>query len=33
MSDPQQQAQRALRNALGAFPTGVTVITACDARA
>lgn len=30
MSDPQQQAQRALRNALGAFPTGVTVITACD---
>lgn len=30
MSDPQQQAQRALRNALGAFPTGVTVITARD---
>jgi len=32
MTDPQQQAQRALRNALGAFPTGVTVITACDAQ-
>ena len=30
MSDPQQQAQRALRNALGAFTTGVTVITARD---
>ncbi|MEN9330510.1 MAG: hypothetical protein RLZZ484_1698 [Pseudomonadota bacterium] len=30
MSDPQQQAQRALRNALGAFPTGVTIITARD---
>lgn len=30
MSSAQAQAQRALRNALGAFPTGVTVITARD---
>lgn len=27
---PDQEAQRALRSALGSFPTGVTVITATD---
>lgn len=30
MSEAPQQAQRALRNALGSFPTGVTIITARD---